>query len=320
MTQRTFILGIDGGGTKTIARLKNLDTGQQWQAISGATSLTNNYNAALSTCENLIDNLCTQADCRRAEITIVLGLAGAGNKVKASEFKAYISTGFKDVRVYTDAKTSLYGANAGEPIVVVALGTGSVGATLSSDGKETQTGGWGFNVGDEGSGAKMGVLTIKAVLAEIEDTSKVQSLLSNKVIKKLGGDASKILGWSTSAKPIDFASLAPLIFACHERCALAKNILNEHVSHVEILINKTRSTLTLPVVLLGGLSLPTIPFLSLSIQNMLTEAKGDSLDGACWLAEKLVQKELTKQEFTQQELALKEITQQALTRSSTYGN
>lgn len=294
INKRTFILGVDGGGTKTIARLININTGQQWQVLSGATSLTNNYHAALSTCERLIDRLCEQANCRRTEITIVLGLAGASHKEKARKFEESLATDFKDISVYTDAKTSLYGANTGEPIVVVSLGTGSVGATLTPDGKETQTGGWGFNVGDEGSGAKMGVLIIQSLLSEVENTGKMQSLLARQVVKKIGGDAGEILAWSTSAKPADFASLAPIVFECHESCSLAKKILIEHVSHVENLINRTRSILQLPVVLLGGLSLPTIPFLSLTIQNILVEAKGDSLDGACLLAEKLMQSKLTR--------------------------
>lgn len=291
--KRAFVLGIDGGGTKTIARLVNLDTGQQWQVLGGASSLTNNYNVALSTCESLIEQLCEQAHCRRDEITIVLGLAGANQKDKASKFEESLATDFNDIKVYTDAKTSLYGANAGEPVAVVALGTGSVGAALTFDGNETQTGGWGFIVGDEGSGAKMGVLIIRSVLSELEETGTLQSLLARKVVPITGDDLDKILTWSTSAKPADFASLAPFVFECLANCDKAKNILNEHVSHVETLINKTRANLQLPVVLLGGLSLPTIPFLSLTIQNMLVEAKGNSLDGACLLAEKLMQNKVS---------------------------
>ncbi|GAA5134518.1 BadF/BadG/BcrA/BcrD ATPase family protein [Thalassotalea piscium] len=290
---RTFILGVDGGGTKTIARLINIDTEEQWQASTGPSSLTNDYNTALRSCQSLIEQLRIQANCLRTEITVVFGLAGAGHIERANEFKRAIPEDYKEVEVYTDAKISLYGANEGNPIAVVSLGTGSVGAALTHEGKEIQIGGWGFNVGDEGSGAKMGVLIVKSILAEIEDFGGVNSLLAQMVVQKIGGDFEAVLPWSTSAKPTDFASLAPLVFELHGKCHLAKSILIEHVRHVESLITKTRANLQLPVVLLGGLSTPTMPFLSTDIKNMLVKEKGNALDGACFLAKKLAQKNLT---------------------------
>jgi glucosamine kinase len=287
INNRNFILGVDGGGTKTIARLENLDTAQKWQAISGPASLTNDYDAALDNCKMLLSELCAKADCKPSEVTVVFGLAGASNKEKAHQFELSISTGYKAVKVYTDAKTSLYGANLGKPIAIVSLGTGSVGAVLTAEGKEFQIGGWGFNVGDEGSGAKLGVLIVKSVLSEIEDSGNVHSLLARIIVKRFGGVLDNVLTWSTSATPSDFASLAPLVFEYQDRCHLAKNILIEHVNHVENLIKKTRSNLQLPVILLGGLSVPTIPFLSPELRSMLTNTKGNSLDGACFLAKQL---------------------------------
>jgi glucosamine kinase len=289
-----FILGVDGGGTKTIARLENLHTGEQWLATGGSASLTNDFDLALQHCNALVADLCAQANCSRAEITAVFGLAGAGNKEKSAEFKQSIVADFKDVNVYTDAKTSLYGANEGNPVVVVSLGTGSVGAVLTPDGKEIQIGGWGFNVGDEGSGAKMGVLAIRSVLLEIEDLGSVDGILAQAIVSKLGGDQNNVLAWSTSAKPSDFASLTPLVFEQYDKCCVARNILMEHVGHVENLIDKTRSNTNLPVVLLGGLSLPTLPFLNPRIKNMLVEAKGNALDGACLLAKTLTQIQITR--------------------------
>ncbi|MBU2923139.1 BadF/BadG/BcrA/BcrD ATPase family protein [Colwellia sp. 1_MG-2023] len=288
-----FILGVDGGGTKTIARLENLHTGQQWLATGGSASLTNDFDLALQHCKALVAELCAQANCSSTDVTAVFGLAGAGNKEKATEFKCSVVADYKNVNIYTDAKTSLYGANEGNPVVVVSLGTGSVGAVLTADGKEIQIGGWGFNVGDEGSGAKMGVLAIRAVLSELEDLGHVESILAQAIVSKLGGDQNNVLAWSTSAKPSDFASLTPLVFEHHDKCCVARNILMEHVGHVENLIDKTRSNYQLPVILLGGLSIPTLPFLNSRIKSMLVEAKGNALDGACLLAKKLTQIQIT---------------------------
>ena len=57
-----FILGVDGGGTKTIARLENLHTGQQWLATGGSASLTNDFDLAL---QDLIFVMQGQTDKKR---------------------------------------------------------------------------------------------------------------------------------------------------------------------------------------------------------------------------------------------------------------
>ncbi|MDC2890653.1 hypothetical protein [Psychrosphaera algicola] len=50
---------------------------------------------------------------------------------------------------------------------MVALGTGSVGARLDKNGKEHYVGGWGFPIGDEASGAKLGFNAVQKLLADI---------------------------------------------------------------------------------------------------------------------------------------------------------
>ncbi|GHE98643.1 BadF/BadG/BcrA/BcrD ATPase family protein [Thalassotalea profundi] len=292
-----YVLGIDGGGTKTIARLQHIKTHQQWQASGGASSLTNDYDLALNTCKVLIEELLTLSGVNKADISIVLGLAGAGNADKAKQFTKSLSEGFYCFELCTDAKTSLFGANSGEPVAVVSLGTGSVGATLAFDGHSTLKGGWGFTVGDDGSGAKLGVLIIKTLLAEIEENNCVISELGKAVCREIPGGKDKIIDWSTIAKPVDFARLAPLVFEFADTCPVAKNILSQHVKNVEKLIYDTRESQQLPVVLLGGLSMPTKPYLDPLIQQMLIPPKGDALDGACFLAKQLLNSEI-KKEFT----------------------
>ncbi|MGB1198397.1 MAG: BadF/BadG/BcrA/BcrD ATPase family protein [Thalassotalea sp.] len=285
-----YVLGIDGGGTKTIARLQHLDTQQQWQVIGGSSSLTNDFDLALQTCDHLIKQLLVLSNANKDEISIVLGLAGAGNQEKSAVFSENLSKGFHCFELCTDAKTSLYGANAGQPVAVISLGTGSVGATLAVDGHSTLKGGWGFTVGDDGSGAKLGVLIIQTILSEFEKNNKIISKLGKAVCIEIAGEKEQLINWSTMAKPVDFARLAPLVFELNDVCFVAKTVLLQHVENVEALIDNTRENQQLPVVLLGGLSAPTTPYLNPLIQAMLIPAKGDALDGACYLAKQLLQK------------------------------
>lgn len=286
--QVSYVLGVDGGGTKTIAKLQHRKTKQQWQVSGGSSSLTNDFELAIETCASLIEQLLLLSGAEKKDISIVLGLAGAGNVDKAEKFTERLLNGFYCFELCTDAKTSLYGANSGEPVVVVSLGTGSVGATLAMDGHSTLKGGWGFTVGDDGSGAKLGVLIIKTILAEIEENNRVTSALGEAVCRVIPGGRDKIIDWSTLAKPVDFARLAPLVFEFGDTCPVAHEILLQHVNNVEKLIYNTRESQQLPVVLLGGLSLPTKPYLDPLIQAMLIPPKGNALDGACFLAEQLL--------------------------------
>ena len=87
-----FILGIDGGGTKTIARLVNLTTQEQWQASAGSSSLSNDFSGAINVLEKLIKKVTTPSQCQLESITAVFGLAGAGNlKLVASLQQVFAS-------------------------------------------------------------------------------------------------------------------------------------------------------------------------------------------------------------------------------------
>jgi glucosamine kinase len=281
-----FILGVDGGATKTVARLVHLESSKTWLETSGPSSLTNDYQGAVDTLEEICTSLCLKANSTLDNVVGVFGLAGAGNDALADK----IYHKFKDelfcLEVCTDAKTSVYGANNGSPVAVVALGTGSVGMRLDPIGKNTLTGGWGFLLGDEGGGAKLGLHAIQATMAEIQNLGQAKSPLAIAIVEKVGLTRTEIITWTVKAKPIDFAQHAPLVFEHYENCKMAQTILQKHLRSVEELISNTQAKTNLPVVLLGSLGMPTYELLSKSTQKKIIKAKGNALDGACFLARK----------------------------------
>ena len=74
-----WILTVDGGGSKTLARLSNSSTGQQWQQQAGPASLTNDFSQAMANINLLSHSLCQQAGVDSRQLIAVMGLAGAGN-------------------------------------------------------------------------------------------------------------------------------------------------------------------------------------------------------------------------------------------------
>lgn len=294
-----YILGIDGGGSKTIARLINLTTQEQWQATSGPSSLTNDFTGAVKVLNTLIDNVFSQAGCQLFEVFAAFGLAGTGNSGAVTKLQQLFTQRFATLEIYSDAFTSAYGANNGGEVAMVALGTGSVGMRLqfNEQGELTQhiVGGWGFLLGDEGGGAKLGYHSVQALIAELEHFGYARSQLTQAVAACINAKHNPRVAtsnitrqdmatWLAGARPVDFSQLSPLVTQYQLSCSVAKKIIANHIVNVESLIADTLADTTLPVVLLGGLAPVTEKLLSALTRDLLIKAKGNALDGACMLA------------------------------------
>lgn len=283
-----WILTLDGGGSKTLARLTNSRNGQFWQQQAGPASLTNDFELAISNIRQLSQQLCQQAAVSPEQVTAVMGLAGAGNPQQQQHAVALLQRDYRQLLLTTDARTSLYGANLGQPVLVVALGTGSVAMRLLSNGQEQQIGGWGFNIGDEGGGAWLGKQVVRELLWQVDSLAGVQSPLLQAVANNIGTTAEQLLPWLKHASPTDYADFAPLVFQYASQCPLALMLRQRHIDAVEQLLWQGLETFSLPVVLLGGLASITAPLLSPACQALLQAAKGTALDGAFLLAQQLM--------------------------------
>ncbi len=281
-----YLLAIDGGGSKTAGVLHCQHSGQRWQARTGAAQLTNDLASAILHVQQLCQQLCQQAHISPTAVTAVLGLAGASNPALAAAFRQELKIPFKHWQLTTDARTSLYGANLGEPVAVVAIGTGSVGMRLDQAGNETQVGGWGFNIGDEGGGAWLGQQLVRALLWQL-DWQRPLSPLLTAVAKQCGESPDALLPWLKQAKPTDFASLAPLVY--HYQEPLSHQLQQQQAQAITELALCSLAGQALPLVLLGGLAAPCLPLLPMSLQQQLQEARGDALTGGLVLAAKLAQ-------------------------------
>ncbi|MBU2070761.1 MAG: ATPase [Gammaproteobacteria bacterium] len=283
-----WILTLDGGGSKTLARLTNSATGQQWQQQAGPASLTNDFDLALSNIRQLSQALCQQAAVTSQQLVAVMGLAGAGNPQQHQQAMQLLQDDYQQLLITTDARTSLYGANLGQPVLVVALGTGSVAMRLLANGNEQQIGGWGFNIGDEGGGAWLGKQVVRELLWQVDSLSGVQSPLLKAVAQHIGDSAERLLPWLKNASPTDFAEFAPLVFQFASQCPLALMLRQRHIDAVEQLLWQALEQFSLPVVLLGGLAKDTLPLLSAACQPLVQQAKGSALDGGLLLAQQLI--------------------------------
>jgi N-acetylglucosamine kinase-like BadF-type ATPase len=117
------------------------------------------------------------------------------------------------VRACEDSVTALAGASVAEPGVVVIAGTGAVAYGRAPDGREAKAGGWGFIMGDEGSGYDIGIMALRA-LTQAADGRGPQTALTASIPAHFGvpnlRGVHAIIYSSTAGRP-QIAALAAVV-------------------------------------------------------------------------------------------------------------
>lgn len=293
MSKINYLLALDGGGTKITAHIIHLNSDTTYVVHGSEASLSNNFQTALNNIEAVIHNLLEQSNAKLDEVIAVMGVAGGGSKELSERLTAALELGcdikFAQLYIYSDAISSLYGANEGKPVAMVALGTGAVGARLTEDGNTHLVGGWGFMADDFGGGAHLGLSAVQALLNDIDCFGAPHSKVTKQIANLIGCQRAQLSAWLYTAKAIDYARFTYLIFELQDDCEVAHTLLKNHARQVEYLIEKTRANSDLPVMLTGGLADVTIALLNQQMQQLIIPRLGDSLRGATFLAHQHLQ-------------------------------
>src|SRR5438132_14213576 len=158
-----FLVGVDGGGTATRALVARRDGPVLGHGQAGPSALGQGIASAWTQIEIAIGNAFTAAGLPVPvweRCALGAGLSGVSNRPWRDEFVAR-NTGFATLIAETDSFAMLVGAHGGKPGAIVAAGTGSIGEVLRPDGTRFCVGGWGFPVGDEGSGDWLGLRAVR---------------------------------------------------------------------------------------------------------------------------------------------------------------
>lgn len=177
-TDARYVLGVDGGATKTLAAVLDLELGELHLGNGGpsnqdAVGAEAAVQALLGASDEAIERAGTHADELRAA---VLAVAGTDTRAIAAEVRA-ARTG--EWIVVNDVVAAWATATGGGPGVAAIAGTGSnvfgVGGS-GADMRGWRAGGWGHMLGDEGSGYWVGVQSIKAALRHRDATGPATAL------------------------------------------------------------------------------------------------------------------------------------------------
>lgn len=261
-----WVLGVDGGGTKTTAILVAEDGTFGAQETAGGTSLTTvGVEAAVKTVLELARKCCATVGCSAGELHAVgIGLAGAGRAADRDEFfRTLLEWGrkndfqFSKLLVESDWRIALEGACPVSPGIVLIAGTGSIACARSEDGSFHRVGGLGRILDDGGSAFAMGRDGLQAALRAQEGRGDA-TLLRDYALQHFEVSSFDDLVGKVYHGGADVASFSSKVFvAASQRDPVAHAILfrgaGELVELVRTLIMKLQPKRRMPVAMMGGL-------------------------------------------------------------------
>jgi len=280
-TTYEYLIGIDGGGTGTRARVERADGMPAGYGTAGPSGLMHGVDNAWRAVLAAIEQAFAKAGTARpplAGMAVGFGLAGVHNKQWAAEFAAR-NPGFGAIVVETDAFATLIGAHGGQPGAIVATGTGSVGEALLPNGERREVGGWGFPSSDEASGAWLGLRAINYV-QRVLDGRDAPGDFARELIARCGGDRDGVFVWLANANQTAYAQLAPIVLGHADKDKVAHDIMTDAGNEVAKIADALDPSGALPIALCGGLAEPLHAYLPERLLRRIVKPQADAAAGA----------------------------------------
>lgn len=183
-----YIIGIDGGGTKTALKLADTDGNLILTNEGGPCNINSmGKEYVQKMLKDLMEDTLEKAKITKNQIKVLcIGTAGVDRPEDKKIMEDIIrSTGFEGKSVITnDAETALFGGVGGDEGVIVISGTGSICFGRNSSGESKRAGGWGHIIGDEGSGYYIGISAINHI-ARAYDGIEEKTIMSDLILEHL---------------------------------------------------------------------------------------------------------------------------------------
>jgi N-acetylglucosamine kinase-like BadF-type ATPase len=172
-----YVLGIDAGGTKTRALVADENGRIVGDALGGGANLRTHGELEVekvlhAVIEDACIGLATLPDA------VALGIAGADRPPDEAVLRAILRRiGFRSRVVVTNDARIAFIAGSDERVgLAIVCGTGSIAWGRNREGQIARSGGWGWHLGDEGSGFWIGERAIRAVLRAVDGRGPATTL------------------------------------------------------------------------------------------------------------------------------------------------
>lgn len=261
-----YVIGIDGGGTKTQVVLADLNGNVLLNTMYGSTNpnaitkqeLDDTFREIFQEMEETVPRSLNKVS------SIFTGASGAGSKASASLLSEIIAPFFYEdtkIKVVPDSINALYSGTFGKPGIVQISGTGSITYGINERQEQGRVGGWGYLLGDEGSGYDVGKKGIQAVL-QFFDGCGPDTLLSNMLfdLYKINSGRELIDKIYYSDNPrLEISRISKLVFQAFEKndavaIAILRKVADEIAQSIMTLDQKLfKEEGKVTVTLCGGL-------------------------------------------------------------------
>lgn len=222
-----WLLGIDGGGSKTLAWLARLENPTDDCTIEDehvlGKGLSGPSNPQVVGFQNAINSVeeavalaweSTGAPPRPVAV-MAAALAGCGRAEDQSRFR-FLATRARiaeEAIVVGDAEAALAAGAADRVGVAVIAGTGSMVWGRNEEGKTVRSGGWGYLFGDEGSGYWLAIEALRSI-ARSADHRALGTTLTVTLLTALGlREPQELIGaiYGANRPREEIASLAQIV-------------------------------------------------------------------------------------------------------------
>ena len=254
-----YVLGVDAGGTKTVALLAD-ESGQiLGEARAGGANLLTHGELEV---EKVLHDVIERAAGERALAAICLGMAGVDRPQDEAVLRGMLRRmGHRaGVRVVNDAVIALVAGAPGRVGLLVLAGTGSIAYGADGQGRTARSGGLGWLLADEGSAQWIGRETLRAVVRAADGRGPETALVSL-VFEAMKVDSLRELVpavYERSVRPSELGRLAWTVEAAVKQGdAVAGELLDAAASELALSARAVYRHLVfgqgpVPVVLAGG--------------------------------------------------------------------
>jgi glucosamine kinase len=286
-----YLLGVDGGGTGTRILLATRGGAILAQASAGPSALGQGVDTAwrniLSGVQEAFQ-LAALAVPDWSECALGAGLSGVHHQPWCDAFVA-THPGFARIAIENDAYIALLAAHGGKPGAMVAAGTGSVGEALYADGSRHQVSGWGYPVGDEGSGAWLGLRAMSHA-QEVMDRRLPGGSLANSIHRQCGSHRDALQAWCATAGQNEYAQLAPIVFTSAASDPTAEALLLDAAGAIERMAAALDPQAALPLAVCGSVGRLLLPRLAGATRARCVASPQDAVHGALTLVHQSLEK------------------------------
>jgi N-acetylglucosamine kinase-like BadF-type ATPase len=287
LPDNSLIIGVDGGGTKTVAWLAPLDDPTNTIVLGRGQAGPGNpraasFDVAQGNIAGAVRHAFDEASLPRTTAAAAcFGLAGAGRAQEQERIANWATESgiAARVQVIGDAEPILAAASPDNVGVALIAGTGSFAWGRNAAGKTARSGGWGYLIGDEGSGYAIALAGLQAATQAADNRAAATQLLAA-FMEKLGANSPPELVGKVYAADMTrdrLAELASIVFELRSTDERAARMVEGAAQELATMAAAVANELHLPggsyvLAASGGVLLNQPDYLDLVVNALATRS------------------------------------------------